>query len=380
METIFKEKTTSYGPFGIFAAPSPCHSTFNGTDDGLTLTNKISLTESTFIFDIMFNSFPGSSAIIMCNASTTKGYIRLESSKKIRIAPASGGSWGTNYIYSLGIKYQIAVVVQADKVHKYYVDGAFQQETGALLYNDYDILNIGSIIGISPLSANYYGIRVYNYAFSNEQITAYYGGTIPTDYVLSIEPKGQGDYEYDMSGNNNHATWSGTGARKMYSINGSFDFKTRGFSLWRKSGESDIQVPYDKNNTALVLVSGASIPVGYEKYADILGDADYWNLADTCFDFNPSGITESKLDIFDKSNSTIHIATGGMDYYDANHPYMWRIDELTNFTKCNSYFNEAYQDRLFAKVEDNKLKEILNCTAKQTGSALTKAKSYCGIT
>ncbi|MCK5018284.1 MAG: hypothetical protein KAS32_14600, partial [Candidatus Peribacteraceae bacterium] len=34
-------------------------------------------------------------------------------------------------------------------------------------------------------------------------------------------PTGQGDYEYDVSGNNNHGTWSGTGSRYDFDLNGS---------------------------------------------------------------------------------------------------------------------------------------------------------------
>ena len=106
------------------------------------------------------------------------------------------------------------------------------------------------------------------------------------------------------------------------------------------------------------------------------------NEAPSVLDFNPSGasmLLGNKLDIFDKSNSTIHINTAGMDYFNGNNPFEWRIDELFSYSKYNSYFNTDYINRLFTKVENGLLKEILNCKSKQTGGALVKAKIYCGI-
>jgi lysophospholipase L1-like esterase len=88
----------------------------------------------------------------------------------------------------------------------------------------------------------------------------------------------------------------------------------------------------------------------------------------------------ASIAMFNKNDSTIHIATGGMDYVDTANYYLWRLDELSSYAKYNSYFNEAYQDILFTKVEDDLLKEMLVCLEKQTGGAVTKAKTYCGIT
>lgn len=186
-------------------------------------------------------------------------------------------------------------------------------------------------------------------------------------------------FVYDKSANANHLTIGGSGAKIAYGSGGSNDLMTNGYSKWIKAASPDIQVPYTAAGAAISLVAGTNIPAGYSKDSDISGNSSYYNFADALFNFDPTGSTDSKLDVFDKSNSTIHVATGSMAYYNASYPYGWLGSELKTYTEYNAYFNAAYQDRLFTKVESGLLKEILNCWAKQSGDDLVMAKKYCEI-
>ena len=97
--------------------------------------------------------------------------------------------------------------------------------------------------------------------------------------------KGMGDYEYDVSGNNNHGTWSGTGTRFDYDINGSRYPFINSYSLWQKTGSPDIQAPFDVNGVALALTPGVNIESGYTKSREQYGSAQYLNMADCLIDF-----------------------------------------------------------------------------------------------
>lgn len=188
-------------------------------------------------------------------------------------------------------------------------------------------------------------------------------------------PVGNPVNEYDVYGSRN-GVWNGNTAKRIqYLTDGESFHNEKGISLW-ESGANKEYIPY-YNGAAR---ADAQAPVGYTKTFDSPYVVSQWNLSKGTINFNPMTTADSKLDIFNKANSIIHIATGSMDYYNASLPYEWTFEELSSYAKYNSYFNTDYQDRLFVKIIDYSLVEILNCTAKQTGSALTKAKTYCGIT
>jgi len=110
--------------------------------------------------------------------------------------------------------------------------------------------------------------------------------------VENYYPTGQGDYEYDVSGNNNHGTWSGTGARFDFDHNGSTYPNDNGYSQWRHSTYPtlpDIQVPFDINGNPLSLTAGVDIPAGYTHTRDLVAGGSKWNMADALVDFDPDG-------------------------------------------------------------------------------------------
>lgn len=87
------------------------------------------------------------------------------------------------------------------------------------------------------------------------------------------------------------------------------------------------------------------------------------------------------LYLLDKSDSTIHISTALMDYYNAANPWEWTKAELLDFAKYNTYFKPAYINRLFTRVDTGVIVEVLSyATKKETGTTdFNDVIAYCEI-
>ncbi len=157
-------------------------------------------------------------------------------------------------------------------------------------------------VGANPASGgqNYFqgmlaDICFYNRVFTEQERSDYCNKIIPLSPIYYTPSKGQGDYEYDISGNNNHGTWSGTGIRYDFDLNGSRYANDNGYSLWQKAASDDIQPPFDVNGDALSLTPGVDIPTGYTKTRDIIAGGSKWNMADCLVDFDPDGDGAEKV-------------------------------------------------------------------------------------
>jgi len=367
---------TDYAYYGRQSMILPRVASFNGTND--YIDTGIDLTDAQQV-DITMICYRGSAGIytvaMQYDATSRRVGLYWNTSNDIYVMACNGSPGSNAYVnnvtdtgwFTLRMVYDGTQATNATKL-KLYVNGILQ----TLIFN-VDI----------PASLGLMNLRDFNIGWQNleymDGLVSYVsvsknGGT-PYEYY----PIGMGDYEYDVSGQNQHGTWSGTGGRYTYDELTSTRLIKEGYSLWQKDANPNIHVPLNNDGGALSLTPGVNIGAGYSKSEDIQGNATYYNFADALFDFDPDGTINSKLDVFDKSNATIHIATGSMDFYNASYPYGWLGSELRSYSKYNSYFNVLYQDRLFTKVEDGLLKDIFNLHTKLTGNDLTKAKLYCGI-
>ena len=133
---------------------------------------------------------------------------------------------------------------------------------------------------------------------------------------------GDGENVFDSIGTS-HLSWVGA-AHQAYNLNGSQDLMNLGYSTWAKAGSPNEYVPYKAGAANDV----SAYLTGFSKLADYPGTLTAYNFAPSVVDFDYSDTTDASLVSFDKSNSTHHIATAGMSYFDAANVYRWRQDEL----------------------------------------------------
>lgn len=193
------------------------------------------------------------------------------------------------------------------------------------------------------------------------------------------------NYIYDVSGKGYHMTFAGTGKR-ITGISGAYNYNLiNGYTLYGKQNSISIQVPRLASGTKII---SPTLPADYIEINDVAGVLLGHNNCDMIIDFDPGNTADSKLDVFDKSNSTIHIATGSMVFYDTDNPYLWLITELFDPRIYFTYFNIGYRGRVYAKITSKLVsalyypityEEQLNCTLDQTLIDEWKAFQYCGI-
>lgn len=190
---------------------------------------------------------------------------------------------------------------------------------------------------------------------------------------------GLGTKIFDIIGTT-HLTWVGTN-HIAYDELASTYLLDSGFSIWTKSGQASEYVPY---KAGVPMDSSLGI-IGYEKRASYNGGASIYNYAPSLVDFDYSDSANALLVAFDKSNSTYHIATAGMQYYDSSNHYRWRQDELADpriFSEL--YKNVGYRGIINIKSEENSglLKSasqlLVYLTDKKLSNQWSIAK-YCTI-
>ena len=201
--------------------------------------------------------------------------------------------------------------------------------------------------------------KIYNVELSQAQITAIVAGGEVAD-IFHIPFIGQLDFEYDITGGRN-GTRSGTGDPKAYDANGSTYLLDNGWSLWDKAGISE--------RVASGGITTDIEALGYSQVATMAASLGFINMADCLVGFNPTSDADSKLAIFDRSNTTRQTAASRASiYYDSTSlatKSRYQIDELATYVTLQSFFNAAYKDRLASKIVTSggyttRLDEVLN--------------------
>jgi hypothetical protein len=190
-----------------------------------------------------------------------------------------------------------------------------------------DNILIGAVIITTPAYSTLGYINYVDYNNSNKWVV-----------------NGEGKYIYDLIGTS-HLTWSGSN-HIAYIENAGQELLNDGFSIWTKAGEPDEFVSY-KSGSAFDV---SAFLTGYSKLADYPGGVTIYNYAPSLVDFDYTDTTHTDLVVLDKSNSTYHIATAGMNYYDAVNPYRWRQDELASpQIYSDTYKNVGYKGMMMIK-------------------------------
>lgn len=155
---------------------------------------------------------------------------------------------------------------------------------------------------------------------------------------------GRGTRVMDMIGTR-HLTWSGSDHLR-YDVGASTILMDSGYSKWTKWGSADEYIPYKSGSPFDV----SAILTGYVDSADYDGDADEYNFSPALIDFDYTDSENALLAPLDKNNSTYHIATGSMNYYDASYHYRWREDELQDpRIYSDTYKNVGYKGTMMIK-------------------------------
>ena len=150
-----------------------------------------------------------------------------------------------------------------------------------------------------------------------------------------------------------------------------------GYTIWEKAGSADIIAPSG--------VTTSPIATGYTVARVFPGSSTKLNFADALIGFNEAGSADTKLNIFDRSNTTIQTAISRASaYYDATSTatkHRFHTSELAPYEKVLTWYNTNYQDRVFGNLSklttDFSLTEIFVSSVKKTGTTLAKVKTYC---
>ena len=91
------------------------------------------------------------------------------------------------------------------------------------------------------------------------------------------------------------------------------------------------------------------------------------------------------ISIFDREDYVIQTATSRASlFYDANFPFRYQINEIADPRIYDTFFEAAYQDRIFGKIVSDgqsilRYDEELNYATQKTGTELIPINNYCKI-
>lgn len=174
---------------------------------------------------------------------------------------------------------------------------------------------------------------------------------------------GYGSTCYDVSGNGNHGTVTGS---TPWSSQNTYHYNImNGFEYYSDISGNIIRVPY--------LLSGGQItPViaGFTKRNN--HPAGSWhNFAESWIDMDPGDTGATALDVWNKSNAAVwDSAVRSSIYYDSSNPYYWHASEL-NVAFYAAHTLPAYARRLYNRIilsgsYTTQIKDILNFNAQLT--------------
>lgn len=378
----------------------PACAIFNGTDDSLNFGKPAvisGINTSDFYLAVRFRlpANPSTQCLVAgCDingaTTTTRFGIGIGTNGKPfwHLTFGAGLDLSYNYVDSVadGNEHEAVINVDRSGFVQYFMDGVMYYELDisaqvAFNFAPTEPFRVGSFSTVGDAATLFFPGTVQFVSFGRRILTALEVSRLDTirntSNSFTIYPNGHSTYEYDLSGNAINGTWEGTGSKKSFFKNGYPYSGIYGYSLYKKSGSADIQIPYSFAGTP---ISSPSVPAGYSHDSDIPGDSTYLNSASCLIDFDPLNKTHASVDLFKRDNTTIQNATSrASSYYDSANPYRWHVSELLDFGTFNFYFNAAYRNRLFTKVSGVLLQEILNCSSAQSGADLIKAKTYCGM-
>jgi len=220
---------------------------FNGEDDEVLVTRTFTGTELTYYAIINPVSYDFSANHIICGNSYVNRFV-LSSGGRLQFyaTPASLSLIVSDLFCNLNEYNIISLRIRnngSDLDVRFGLNGVYEDAV-LIGYN----LNTFTSIKIGKWDADNYGVtgQIKAIAVRYDYLTDLEIENITPDYVLT----GQGGYEYDLV-NNNHGTWSGTGDRYTYDLEGSLWAAQNGYSLWEHATLPQIQVPYDVNGNPL---------------------------------------------------------------------------------------------------------------------------------
>ena len=392
----FKEKLNNR-----FSAVMPACAIFNGTDDNINFDKPAivsGIDTSDFYLAVRFRLPANPATVCLVAGSDING---ATTTTRFGIGINTNGTpfWHLTFGAELNISYNFVDSVADGNEHEAVINvdrsGYVQLFMDGVMYYEIDIsgqvafnfapgspFRVGSfsVVGTDAATLFFPG-TVQFVSFGKRILTPLEISRLDTirntSNSFTIYPNGHSTLEYDLSGNAINGTWEGTGSKKSFFKGGYPYASVNGYSVYKKTGYADIQIPYSFAGTP---ISSPTVPSGYSHDSDVSGTETYLNNASCLIDFDPLGRVHSSVGLFKRSDETIHNSLSrASQYYDASNPYRWHITELTDFSIYNYFFNSSYKDRLFTKYSGGLLMEILNCKAALTGGNLTKAKQYCGI-
>ena len=323
----------------------------------------------------------GTSLIVFCRANNTSTqiyascliasngypYIRVRNSGTSLYNNINGQTvltqgWHTLRFGSTGSAYFIEL------------DGVNQGLTVANGANNGAWINLAGLGHNIAIGAQLLFTPVYSSGTTNKISYVDYNGT--HRWICS----GTGKYCYDIIGSD-HMTWTGT-SHLAYDAQASLHLLDNGYSVWTKTGEADEYVPYTSGGTPIDVSAFLS---GYTKARDHQGGSNIYNLGPALIDFDPGNSADSSLAVFNKANTTIHIASGSMDYYDPAETYRWRNDEIADpRIYLDEYNNVGYQGIMMARVSMSSLiilsiSDLLVYTVDKREQDLWSLAQYCHV-
>lgn len=381
---------------GLYAEVKPCCGQYNGSnsisyvaDNGVLDINRAT---STFCFclkikvtDITHIGYIGGKNVFgnkvgrygfRQNGATLETYIETSTGTKIG---SYSNALTANSIYLITLKIDILnsnyFVYKNEELLN--AEGTSFDGTFSALENKYKfILGAGNNLAGSDFThfgeVDIFESRIFHTDIVTSLRDIMDGNLIGNEIFYTVV-SGKGLYSYDVIGVLN---LTNTNVSKVYSKESSIYPIKLGWSLFQKD-ELFEYVPYGANTTAIEAA-------GYELIQQFIGGIPKYNMWDALVCFDPTGSLDDKLAVFDKSNATIHIATGEMDYYDSSNVYDWTVDEVSNSTIYLGYFNAEYNKRLLVKVTKNgsriiSIDEIFNFAVELSTVDYNKALIYCEI-
>ena len=146
-----------------------------------------------------------------------------------------------------------------------------------------------------------------------------------------------------MSGND--MTITGSSAKIAYG-NGQEHTLTKGYSVYSKAANPDIEVPNKLDGTELTITP----PTGYTKSKSVEGSAIAHNLAESKIRFTHA--------FFDRSNATIWNDNARGTDYDAVNTKDFHITKL-NLLTLSGWLNVGYLGRFFPNIDNNSIDDRL---------------------
>lgn len=308
----------------------PRNGDYNGTDDFTTFDNLSilsGLTTATFLLKFKSTDADANQYLFAQTFNGQTFNIRLNSGI-VACAVTGSSAIGSTNLYNDGVFNYVVLVLNGSDLNLFVniTDEDSANDASALSVSSDDNIMLGAR-GDNGASAGFCECQIacaaiFNYAFNSQQITDFSNGIIPNDSIFETYPTGSGDYEYDISSNENHGTINGTGNHFDYDENASIYLNTNGYSLWQKAANPDIQVPLNRSGTALSLTAGVDIPTGYTKTRDVSAAGNKWNMADSLVDM--------------EYGSILQCDTAGRAYANQNDAYGLVFDGIINKKLDNS--------------------------------------------